>query len=62
MASAIDADALALAVGNQEPEPLSAFSGAGERFIRNPWGSDARAAVAELVDERAEARCWSGPA
>jgi uncharacterized NAD(P)/FAD-binding protein YdhS len=48
--SAISADALALAIGNQEPEPLSAFSGAGERFIRNPWGEDARAAVAELAE------------
>ncbi len=45
----IEASALALAVGNQEPEPLSAFSGAGRRFIRNPWGADARQAVAELV-------------
>ena len=46
---AIEADALALAVGNQEPEPLSAFSGVGRRFIRNPWGDEARAAVADLV-------------
>jgi uncharacterized NAD(P)/FAD-binding protein YdhS len=48
--SAIAADALALAIGNQEPEPLSAFSGAGERLIRNPWGEEARAAVAELTE------------
>ena len=46
----VEADALALAVGNQEPEPLSAFGGAGSRFIRNPWGAEARAAVGELVD------------
>jgi uncharacterized NAD(P)/FAD-binding protein YdhS len=45
----IEADALALAVGNQEPEPLSAFTGAGSRFIRNPWGAEARAAVQELA-------------
>jgi len=46
----VEASALALAVGNQEPEPLSAFGSAGPRFIRNPWGSDARAAVEELVE------------
>jgi uncharacterized NAD(P)/FAD-binding protein YdhS len=45
----IDADALALAVGNQEPEALSAFTGVGDRFIRNPWGSDSHAAVTELA-------------
>ena len=47
--SAIEASALVLAVGNQEPEVLSAFSEVGPRFIRNPWGADARAAVAELA-------------
>jgi uncharacterized NAD(P)/FAD-binding protein YdhS len=47
--SSVNADALVLAVGNQEPEPLSAFTGAGRRFIRNPWGRDARAAVDELA-------------
>lgn len=45
----IDAEALALAVGNQEPESLSAFTGAGRRFIRNPWGAEAAAAVEELA-------------
>lgn len=45
----IEADAVALAVGNQEPEPLSAFTGVGERFIRNPWDVDARAAVETLA-------------
>jgi uncharacterized NAD(P)/FAD-binding protein YdhS len=47
--SSVEAQALVLAVGNQEPEPLSAFAGAGRRFIRNPWGGDARAAVGELA-------------
>jgi uncharacterized NAD(P)/FAD-binding protein YdhS len=47
--SAIDADALVLAVGNQEPEALSAFADAGLRFIRNPWGAEARAAVEDLT-------------
>ncbi|HUP67627.1 MAG TPA: FAD/NAD(P)-binding protein [Sphingomicrobium sp.] len=45
----VQSEAIALAVGNQEPEPLSAFSSAGRRFIRNPWGADARDAVAGLV-------------
>ena len=48
--SAVQADALVLAIGNQEPEGLSAFVGAGERFIRNPWGADARAAVERLAE------------
>lgn len=47
--SAIEAKALVLATGNQEPEGLRAFSDAGSRFIRNPWGSEARAAVADLA-------------
>jgi uncharacterized NAD(P)/FAD-binding protein YdhS len=45
----IEAKALVLAVGNQEPEALSAFQGVGSRFIRNPWGADARTAVANLA-------------
>ena len=47
--SSITADALVLAVGNQEPEALAAFANAGSRFIGNPWGDKARAAVAELA-------------
>jgi uncharacterized NAD(P)/FAD-binding protein YdhS len=47
--SAIEAEALALAIGNQEPQPLRAFAGAGERFIANPWADDARRAVEEFV-------------
>ena len=57
----IQADALALAVGNQEPEGLSALHWRGSRFIANPWGADARAAVAGLA-KAAIAPCWSGPA
>src|SRR5215210_7999646 len=45
----VQADALALAVGNQEPEPLSAFTGVGPRFMRNPWGTEAREAVEEAT-------------
>ena len=47
--SAVEADAIALAIGNQEPEPLRAFADAGKRFIANPWGEDAKAAVTELA-------------
>lgn len=42
--------ALALAVGNQEPEPLRAFAGTGPRYVNNPWGADARAAVQALAE------------
>jgi uncharacterized NAD(P)/FAD-binding protein YdhS len=45
----IQAGALVLAVGNQEPDPLSAFARLGDRFICNPWGTKAQAAVRELV-------------
>jgi len=47
--STIEAIALVLAVGNQEPEALGAFRNAGARFIGNPWGAIARAAVEELA-------------
>jgi uncharacterized NAD(P)/FAD-binding protein YdhS len=53
--SSTEADAIALAIGNQEPEPLRAFAGAGKRFIANPWGEDARAAVAELAQSGGDA-------
>ncbi|HEX5257965.1 MAG TPA: FAD/NAD(P)-binding protein [Sphingomicrobium sp.] len=48
--SAIEANAVALAIGNQEPERLRAFAGAHERFIANPWDDEARAAVRELAE------------
>ena len=43
--SAIQAQALVLAIGNQQPEALRVLGEAGERFIANPWGAEARAAV-----------------
>ena len=46
---ALEADALVLATGNQEPDALRAFADAGERFIRNPWGEVAGAALADLA-------------
>jgi uncharacterized NAD(P)/FAD-binding protein YdhS len=47
--SSVEARALVLAVGNQEPDSICAFANAGRRFIGNPWGRDARAAVEELA-------------
>lgn len=47
--SAIEAEAIALAIGNQEPEALRAFEGAKDRFISNPWGAEARRAVDDLA-------------
>jgi len=46
---AIEADVLVLAVGNQEPEALPAFDSTSDRFIRNPWGPAARAAIDDLA-------------
>jgi uncharacterized NAD(P)/FAD-binding protein YdhS len=45
----IEASALVLATGNQPPERLRVFEEAGERFINNPWGPDAAAAIEELA-------------
>jgi uncharacterized NAD(P)/FAD-binding protein YdhS len=45
----IAADALVLAIGNQEPGSLRAFADAGERYIANPWGAAARTAVEQLA-------------
>jgi uncharacterized NAD(P)/FAD-binding protein YdhS len=53
--AAIQADAVALAIGNQEPEALRAFDGVGRRFIANPWGEQARAAVRQLVESGGDA-------
>lgn len=45
----INAEALVVAAGNQEPDPLNAFADAGRRFIGNPWAGAARTAVHELT-------------
>ncbi len=44
-----EAAALVLALGNQPPEPLRIAEAAGERFINNPWGPDAKQAIAEAA-------------
>jgi uncharacterized NAD(P)/FAD-binding protein YdhS len=51
----LEADAIALAVGNQEPEGLAAFASVGPRFIGNPWGEATRAAVKDLAQTGATA-------
>ena len=53
--SAVESKALALAIGNQDPEPLRAFAHATNRLIANPWGTDARNAIEELVANRGDA-------
>jgi uncharacterized NAD(P)/FAD-binding protein YdhS len=44
-----EARALVLAIGNQEPQGLGAFVDVGRRFVRNPWGREAREAVGDLA-------------
>jgi uncharacterized NAD(P)/FAD-binding protein YdhS len=47
--SSTAAKAVVLATGNQEPEGLNAFANVGRRFVRNPWGGEARGAVDDLA-------------
>jgi uncharacterized NAD(P)/FAD-binding protein YdhS len=53
--SAIEADAVALAIGNQEPEGLRAFADTRGHFIANPWGADSRQAVERLAESGGDA-------
>ncbi|MFL6751869.1 MAG: FAD/NAD(P)-binding protein [Sphingomicrobium sp.] len=46
---AVEARALVLAIGNQEPEPLAGLKAAGDRYIANPWGEAAQAAIRDLA-------------
>lgn len=45
----IEAGALVLAIGNQQPQALGAFEGAGTSYIANPWGRQSSAAVQDLA-------------
>lgn len=47
--STVTADALVLATGNQPPGRLRVLDGAGERLVGNPWGRQARSAIADVV-------------
>jgi uncharacterized NAD(P)/FAD-binding protein YdhS len=53
--SAVESSALVLAIGNQEPDELAVFSNAGSRFIGDPWGRGARAAIETLAEEGGDA-------
>ncbi|HZU51382.1 MAG TPA: FAD/NAD(P)-binding protein [Sphingomicrobium sp.] len=53
--SVVEANALVLATGNHEPDTIAAFDGMGSRFIGNPWGDAARAAVDDLASRDAAA-------
>nr|WP_283937688.1 FAD/NAD(P)-binding protein [Sphingomonas hankyongi] len=48
--STVEAIALVLAIGNQEPARLSAFSKTGPRYIANPWGRSANVAIEDLAE------------
>lgn len=49
--SSIEASALVLANGNQVPVPLRVAEGLpGELFINNPWGEEARSAIARVSE------------
>src|SRR5689334_1689781 len=45
----VEASALVLAIGNQPPQALGAFEGAGASYIANPWGRQSAAAVQDLA-------------
>ena len=51
----VTARALVLATGNQAPDALAALRDAGNRFIANPWGDAAQAAVAALSEDGGDA-------
>jgi uncharacterized NAD(P)/FAD-binding protein YdhS len=46
----IEARALVLALGNQQPERLPGLALLKERYIADPWGEDAQAAVRDVAD------------
>lgn len=45
----LPASAVVLAMGNQIPAALAALDDVGPRYIANPWGAEARAAIDETV-------------
>ena len=47
--STVVAQAVALAIGNQPPEPLGIAAAAGARFINNPWNEQAKTAVRDAA-------------
>lgn len=53
--SALRAETMVLAIGNQLPEALRAFEGISGRYISDPWGTKAQSAVEELVSTGGDA-------
>jgi len=51
----LSACALVLATGNEQPDALAGAGDSGRRFIDNPWGEDAQAAIAELAETGGDA-------
>jgi uncharacterized NAD(P)/FAD-binding protein YdhS len=48
--STAEARALVLAIGNQQPAPMAVADGiSAGRFVNNPWGAEAKAAVERLA-------------
>ena len=43
--------ALVLAIGNEAPGGLAALKSAGDRYVRNPWGSEAARAVGAAAED-----------
>ncbi len=51
----VHARALVLAIGNQAPAPMAVGQGVSpERFINNPWGSEAQVAVERLAGSKGD--------
>jgi uncharacterized NAD(P)/FAD-binding protein YdhS len=49
------ADALALAHGNQPPEPLRGTEELGSRFVNNPWVAESTEAIARVAESDGDA-------
>jgi uncharacterized NAD(P)/FAD-binding protein YdhS len=47
----IETPALALAIGNQPPQGMPLFDGAGDRYVDDPWGPQARQAMGRAAIE-----------
>ena len=49
--TAVEANALALAIGNQQPQGMAAFADAGDRYVDNPWSAEARRVLEKAARE-----------
>jgi uncharacterized NAD(P)/FAD-binding protein YdhS len=48
--SAVEAEGVVLALGNQPPAPVPFAAEAGSRLVENPWGEQARAAIRDAAE------------